>query len=131
MLKSFMRLPFWLKTALMAGLAITVVILSPLSIQVSFGETPANSATPPEVASVSSLTPQEPGTVAQVTSVSQFSDVQPTDFYFQALQSLVERYGCIRPMSDGTFGGNQTMTRGQFFVDIEDCLNQMVYLLAK
>jgi len=29
----------------------------------------------------------------QVTSVSQLSDVQPTDWAFQALQSLVERYG--------------------------------------
>lgn len=30
---------------------------------------------------------------SQVTSVSQLSDVQPTDWAFQALQSLVERYG--------------------------------------
>ncbi|MEO1764468.1 MAG: hypothetical protein AAFR83_21480, partial [Cyanobacteria bacterium J06629_18] len=29
--------------------------------------------------------------ISQVTSVSQFSDVQPTDWAFQALQSLVER----------------------------------------
>jgi len=34
-------------------------------------------------------------TLEQVTSVSQLSDVQPTDWAFQALQSLVERYGCI------------------------------------
>jgi len=31
--------------------------------------------------------------MAQITSVSQLSDVQPTDWAFQALQSLVERYG--------------------------------------
>lgn len=31
----------------------------------------------------------------QVTSVSQLSDVKATDWAFQALQSLVERYGCI------------------------------------
>ena len=37
----------------------------------------------------------QPEEVAQVTSVSQLSDVQPTDWAFQALQSLVERYGCI------------------------------------
>ncbi|MFM6846384.1 MAG: porin, partial [Dolichospermum sp.] len=30
--------------------------------------------------------------LAQVTSVSQLSDVQPTDWAFSALQSLVERY---------------------------------------
>ncbi|MBV8883081.1 MAG: hypothetical protein JO235_03645, partial [Chroococcidiopsidaceae cyanobacterium CP_BM_RX_35] len=33
--------------------------------------------------------------IGQVTSVSQLRDVQPTDWAFQALQSLVERYGCI------------------------------------
>jgi hypothetical protein len=32
----------------------------------------------------------------QVTSVSQLGDVQPQDWAFQALQSLVERYGCCR-----------------------------------
>ena len=31
----------------------------------------------------------------QTTSVSKLSDVRPTDWSFQALQSLVERYGCI------------------------------------
>ena len=31
----------------------------------------------------------------QVTSVSQFSDVQPTDWAYQALSNLVERYGCV------------------------------------
>ncbi|MFN9829088.1 MAG: porin, partial [Pseudanabaena sp.] len=30
-----------------------------------------------------------------VTSVSQLSDVRPTDWAFTALQSLIERYGCI------------------------------------
>jgi hypothetical protein len=31
----------------------------------------------------------------QVTSVSQFSDVRPTDWAYQALSNLVERYGCV------------------------------------
>jgi hypothetical protein len=31
----------------------------------------------------------------QVTSVSQLRDVSPTDWAFEALRSLVERYGCI------------------------------------
>jgi hypothetical protein len=33
--------------------------------------------------------------IAQVTSINQLSDIKPTDWAFQALQSLVERYGCI------------------------------------
>ncbi|MBM5785269.1 MAG: hypothetical protein FJ076_10690, partial [Cyanobacteria bacterium K_DeepCast_35m_m1_288] len=30
----------------------------------------------------------------QVTSITQFSDVQPTDWAYQALSNLIERYGC-------------------------------------
>ena len=39
---------------------------------------------------------------AQVNSLSQLSDLKPTDWAFQALQSLVERYGCIVGYPDGT-----------------------------
>lgn len=50
----------------------------------------------------------------QVTSVSQLSDVQPTDWAFQALQSLVERYGCIAGYPNKTFRGNRALTRYEF-----------------
>ncbi len=33
--------------------------------------------------------------LAQVTSVSELSDVQPSDWAFTALQRLVEEYGCL------------------------------------
>ncbi|BAZ85209.1 hypothetical protein NIES806_14090 [Dolichospermum compactum NIES-806] len=42
--------------------------------------------------------------LAQVTSVSQLSDVQPTDWAFSALQSLVERYGCVAGYPNGYKG---------------------------
>ncbi len=41
----------------------------------------------------------------QVTSVWQLSDVNPRDWAFQALQSLLERYGVITGYPDGTFKG--------------------------
>ncbi len=53
-------------------------------------------------------------TLGQVNSVSQFSDVQPTDWAFQSLQSLVERYGCIAGYPSGTFRGNRALTRYEF-----------------
>jgi len=31
----------------------------------------------------------------QVTSINQFSDVRPTDWAYQALSNLIERYGCV------------------------------------
>ena len=48
--------------------------------------------------------------VSQVTSVSQLSDVQPNDWAFQALQSLVERYGCIAGYPNGTYRGNRALS---------------------
>jgi hypothetical protein len=41
----------------------------------------------------------------QVTSINQFSDVKPTDWAFQALSNLIERYGCVAGYPNGTFKG--------------------------
>ncbi|HEY9826457.1 MAG TPA: iron uptake porin [Stenomitos sp.] len=62
---------------------------------------------------------------SQVTSVSQLSDVQPTDWAFQALQSLVERYGCIAGYPDGTFRGNRAATRYELAAALNACLDQI------
>ncbi len=68
--------------------------------------------------------------LSQVTSVSQLSDVQPTDWAFQALQSLVERYGCIAGYPDGTFRGNRALTRYEFAAGINACLDRVNELIA-
>jgi hypothetical protein len=63
--------------------------------------------------------------VGQVTSVSQLSDVQPTDWAYQALQSLVERYGCIAGYPNGTFRGNRAATRYEMAAALNACLDQI------
>jgi hypothetical protein len=68
--------------------------------------------------------------LAQVTSVSQLSDVQPTDWAFAALQSLVERYGCIAGYPNGTFRGNRAMTRYEFAAGLNACLDRVNELIA-
>ncbi len=68
--------------------------------------------------------------IAQVTSVSQLSDVQPTDWAFQALQSLVERYGCIAGYPDGTYRGNRALTRYEFAAGLNACLDRVNELIA-
>ncbi|OCQ94642.1 porin [Oscillatoriales cyanobacterium USR001] len=68
--------------------------------------------------------------IEQVTSVSQLSDVQPTDWAFQALQSLVERYGCIAGYPDGTYRGNRAMTRYEFAAGLNACLERVNELIA-
>ncbi len=66
----------------------------------------------------------------QVTSVSQFSDVQPTDWAFQALQSLVERYGCIAGYPNGTYRGNRALSRYEFAAGLNSCLDRVNELIA-
>ncbi|KYC37201.1 hypothetical protein WA1_47110 [Scytonema hofmannii PCC 7110] len=67
---------------------------------------------------------------SQVTSVSQFSDVQPTDWAFQALQSLVERYGCIAGYPNETYRGNRALTRYEFAAGLNACLDRVNELIA-
>jgi hypothetical protein len=68
--------------------------------------------------------------IGQVTSVSELSDVQPTDWAFQALQSLVERYGCIAGYPSGDFRGNRALTRYEFAAGLNACLDRVNELIA-
>src|SRR5210317_2300191 len=61
----------------------------------------------------------------QVTSVTQFSDVQPTDLAYQALSSLVERYGCVAGYPNGTFRGGRAMTRYEAAALLNACLDRV------
>ena len=60
--------------------------------------------------------------MAQVTSVTQLSDVFPTDWAYQALSSLIERYGCVAGYPDGTFRGNSSLSRYEFAAGLNACL---------
>ncbi len=107
--------------------------LSPVVVAVAFAT--ANSALAGEmngnVPSVSEMAQaQKTDNIGQVTSVSQFSDVQPTDWAFQALQSLVERYGCIAGYPNGTYRGNRALTRYEFAAGLNACLDRVNELIA-
>ena len=67
---------------------------------------------------------------AQVTSVSQLSDVQPTDWAFTALQSLVERYGCIAGYPNATYRGNRALSRYEFAAGLNACLDKVNELIS-
>jgi hypothetical protein len=66
----------------------------------------------------------------QVTNVNQLSDVRPTDWAYEALRSLVERYGCIAGYPDGTYRGNRALTRYEFAAGVNACLQQIERLIA-
>jgi hypothetical protein len=64
--------------------------------------------------------------IAQRPSVRNLSDVQPTDWAFQALRNLIENYGCLDGFSDNTFRGNQPITRFEFAAGLSACLDAIV-----
>lgn len=61
----------------------------------------------------------------QVTSISQFSDIRPTDWAYQALNNLVDRYGCVAGYPNGTYKGGQSMTRFEAAALLNACLDRV------
>lgn len=65
-----------------------------------------------------------------VQSVSQLSDVKSTDWAFTALQGLVERYGCIAGYSDRANRNAKPISRYEFAVGLNACLNKINELVT-
>lgn len=103
----------------------------PTAAKVEIAQTaPAELSNPIVPAAPQAVTTEQSGAMSQVTSVSQLSDVRPTDWAFQALQSLVERYGCIAGYPDGTYRGNRALTRYEFAAGLNACLDQVTKLIS-
>jgi hypothetical protein len=63
--------------------------------------------------------------MAQVTSVTQLRDVQPTEWSYQAISNLVSRYGCVAGFPDGTFRPGEPATRAQLAALTNACLDRI------
>jgi hypothetical protein len=68
--------------------------------------------------------------MSKVTSVSEMEDVDSSHWAFSALQSLVERYGCVAGYPDGTFKGNRVMSRYEFAAGLSACMDKINELIA-
>ncbi len=98
--------------------------------------------------------------LAQINSVSQLRDVSPTDWAYEALRGLTERYSdarsragplggfpdlkelafapdgdagshrCIAGFPDSTYRGGQALSRYEFAAGLNSCLNQIESLIA-
>ena len=66
----------------------------------------------------------------QITNVNQLRDVAPTDWAYEALRSLVDRYGCISGFPNQTYKGSQPLSRYEFAAGLNSCLNQIERLIA-
>lgn len=63
--------------------------------------------------------------LAQATDVDQFSDVPAGHWAREALQNLVNNYNCVSGYPDGTFRGNQAITRYEFAAALSGCLQEI------
>jgi len=63
--------------------------------------------------------------VSQVSSVSELTDVDPNSWAFQALKSLVERYGCIEGYPSKKYLGNRPLSRYEFAAGLNACLDKI------
>jgi hypothetical protein len=79
---------------------------------------------------VESLNSNSVDVLNQINNVSQLRDVSPTDWAYEALRSLVDRYGCIVGFPDRTYRGNQSLSRYEFAAGLNSCLNQIERLIA-
>lgn len=79
---------------------------------------------------IRTLSPTKPKVSEVVTSVSQLSDVRSTDWAFTALQSLVERYGCIAGYPDRSFRGRQAVSRYEFAAGLNACLDKINEIIS-
>ena len=66
-----------------------------------------------------------------ITSVSQLTDVKPTDWYFNDLQSLIERFGIAVGYEDYTFKGSQSMTRAEVVSFLNRALERVEQMIKE
>lgn len=122
-MKSNMNWKFFLAAPAVLGAAL---VTSAGAAQASEAQVADSSATLSQISNYSSVGAEN---AAQVTSVSQLTDVKPTDWAFQALQSLVERYGCIVGYPNKTYRGNQALTRYEFAAGLNACMDRISELI--
>ena len=60
----------------------------------------------------------------QVVSVNHFSDLRPTDWAYQALETLIERYGCVAGYANSAFRGSLPIGRYEAAALLNACLNR-------
>ncbi len=94
---------------------VTVVAIG--SIEVAQAQSSSTPAVP--------LTQRFPALEKLKNRSPQFTDVTRSDWAYEPISVLMQKYGCISGYPDGTFRGQQALTRNEFAAGLEACLNRM------
>jgi hypothetical protein len=126
MKKTYLKLAGGIGVLTMAGLIAGSPVLAETTKVDAANTNTTEAVQPTQVSQVAEVLNNNTEVLSQnVTSVSQLSDVKPTDWAFTALQSLVERYGCIAGYPDKTYRGQRAMTRYEFAAGLNACLDKI------
>jgi hypothetical protein len=136
--KSFLASPAVLAAALAisstasAAESVTKAEIAPSATSgIEFAQAQSDSTTLEQLENYSTEGQSATDSNDQVTSVNELKDVAPTDWAYEALRSLVERYGCIVGYPDQTYRGNRAMTRWEFAAGLNACMNTMERLIQE
>lgn len=121
----------WLKSSAVCGaVLLTSAPLLAQEVDLSDPEAISNYVEFSDSSTEDSLEADLGNSLEQVTNVNQLRDVSPTDWAYEALRSLVDRYGCIAGYPNQTYRGSQALTRYEFAAGLNSCLNQIERLIA-
>lgn len=122
----------WVIVATLILVVITLLMTNNLAHTTEVALEPLDSATAREINSLKqvNLFSQNLERESPVTSIQQIPDVSQKDYYYEALSSIIERYGVDVTFQDRTFKGNQPLTRGDFIVYLNDALVQVERLMS-
>ena len=95
------------------------------------GTAPAEGGAPTDTRNLNQIQQymNEGNSQSQITNASQFRDVQPTDWAYEALDRVVQRYGCLVGYPDGTYRGQRSLSRYEFAAGLNACLRQIEALI--
>ena len=94
--------------------------LTPAKASLDTGSAPL-----PNPMHLAQLDTRSPDSEDRVTAVDQLTDVDPSDWSYPALESLLSRYGCIQGYPDGTFRGKRAVTRAELVAALNACLTKV------
>ncbi|NES23611.1 MAG: hypothetical protein F6K41_33010, partial [Symploca sp. SIO3E6] len=109
---------------------LAVIFFLPTSNPAYTDEEVTNTWDAASIEAISTLEPvdkptEEVNHSTKITSIEQVSDVSTSEPYFNALKKLIEVYQIDLTLADGSFQGNQFITRGDFIIYLRDSLEVM------
>ncbi|MEM9121374.1 MAG: S-layer homology domain-containing protein [Cyanobacteria bacterium P01_F01_bin.56] len=94
---------------------------------------PSNSMATLPLPALTSPLPAEPAAsgqqLTQMFSSGNFTDVSSNHWAFTAVNTVAEDYNCLSGYADGTFRGDEFVTRDEFAAGMDACLDSVVRLI--